>query len=75
MSVGAGGSRGGLAGAEERVPTFLVRKVVIQRNRDRRSLSEVVELLLSTERSVAKEVGFSALERAKLKIQLSRFDI
>ena len=54
---------------------YIVRKVVVQRNRDRRALSEVVELLRSTERSVAKDEGLSALERAKLKIQLSRFDI
>ena len=54
---------------------LIVRKVLVRRNHDRRALSEVVELLRSTERSVAKDVGFSALERARLRIQLSRFDI
>lgn len=52
-----------------------VRKLVVRRGRDRSRLSEVVELLRSTERSVAKDEGLSVLERARLRIQLSRFDI
>lgn len=54
---------------------YLVREFVVQRNRNRRALSEIVELLRSTERSIAKDESFSALERARLRIQLSRFDI
>ena len=54
---------------------YLLHKIAVWTDRDRRALSEVVELLRSTERSVAKDVGFSALERARLRIQLSRFDI
>lgn len=52
-----------------------VRKILVRTKRDHRALSEVVELLRSTERSMAKDEGLSVLERARLRIQLSRFDI
>lgn len=53
----------------------LARKVATHLRRDRRSLSEVVELLRDAERSLAEHEQLTPLERARLRVQFSRFDI
>ena len=53
----------------------MLRKITTRRKRDQRALHEVVELLRETERSVAVDQGLSVLQRAKLRVQLSRLDI
>ena len=57
------------------VELVLVRKMSQRLRRDQRALSEVVELLRAAERSIAEREDLSALERAKLRVQFSRFDI
>lgn len=42
---------------------------------DKRGLTEVVELLREIEPVVAREEGFSALERVQIRIRLSRFGV
>jgi hypothetical protein len=53
----------------------ILRKITTRRKRDQRAVREVVELLRDTERSVAVDQDLSVLQRAKLRVQLSRFDI
>jgi hypothetical protein len=53
----------------------LVQRAVMQADRDRRALSQVVDLLRETEGSFAKKEHWSTLERAEFRIRLSRFDV
>ena len=57
------------------IELILGRKVAMRLRRDRRALSEVVELLRDAERSLALHEQLSPLERARLRVQFSRFDI
>jgi hypothetical protein len=43
--------------------------------RDRKALNEVIRLLHEVEGPIAREEGWSALERAEFRIRLSRFSI
>lgn len=53
----------------------LARRVTTRLKRDERALSEVVELLRETERSVAEQERLTPLERARLRLEMSRFGI
>ncbi len=53
----------------------LVSRVRRRLRRDERALSAVVELLRETERSFAEQNHLSRLERARLKLEMSRFGI
>jgi len=57
------------------IELVLARKVATRLRRDRRALSEVLDLLRAVESSLAELEQLTPLGRAKLRVQLSRFDI